>query len=212
MIMKTTQRNGKAAFTLIELMAVITIIVILAALVVGALGFVQDRQAKNKAQVQMSLISKALEEFKLDNGFYPPGQKDAKTGGVGPKDNVDPTNLATATVQSKALYQALFWDTDYDGTGAIKTNGERDDDDQKNYLPDLNSTSTKQGWISGTGANAFIVDPWGFPYAYRSAVQKDGTPFTPTQNPDFDLWSFGKNSKSNPSKTHKDSLDDIWSP
>lgn len=205
--MKTTLRHGRPAFTLIELMAVITIIVILAALVVGALGFVQDRQAKNKAQVQMSLISKALEEFKLDNGFYPPGQK---TGtGIGPANNVDPTSKATAIIQSRALYTALYWDTDFDGTGAVKATGERDDEDQKNYLPELDPASNRQGWINGTGATAYIVDPWGFPYAYRSAIQADGSSFAPTQNPDFDLWSYGKDSKTNPSSTHKDSRDDI---
>lgn len=207
--MKTPQRHGKPAFTLIELMAVITIIVILAGIVVGGLAFVQDRQAKNKAQVQMALIAKSLEEFKLDNGFYPPGMAGDK-GGIGPADNVDPTTKAAAITQSRALFTALYWDTDYDGTGAVKGNGERDDPDQKIYLADLDPGSNKQGWIVGTGATAYIADPWGFPYAYRSAVQKDGTPFGPTQNPDFDLWSFGKDSKSNPSRTHKDSRDDIW--
>ena len=69
--MKITQRNGMAAFTLIELMAVITIIVILAGLVVGGLGFVSERQAKEKAKVQIALLSKALEEYKLDMGTYP---------------------------------------------------------------------------------------------------------------------------------------------
>ena len=69
--MKITQRNGRAAFTLIELMAVITIIVILAGLVVGGLGFVTERQAKEKAKVQIALLSKAIEEYKLDMGKYP---------------------------------------------------------------------------------------------------------------------------------------------
>ncbi|MGL5016658.1 MAG: type II secretion system protein, partial [Luteolibacter sp.] len=55
--MKTTHRHGKAGFTLIELMAVITIIVILAGLVVGGLGFVTERQAKEKARVQIALLS-----------------------------------------------------------------------------------------------------------------------------------------------------------
>lgn len=208
--MKISKRHGKPAFTLIELMAVITIIVILAGLVVGGLAFVQDRQAKEKARVQMALIGKTLEEFKLDNGFYPPGMQTA--GGIGPADNVDPTTKSAAITQSRALFTALYWDTDYDGTGAVKTNGDRDDEDQKIYLPDLDPGTNKQGWINGTGATAYIVDPWGFPYAYRSAVQQSGTPFGPTQNPDFDLWSYGKDSKSNPSRTHKDSRDDIWNP
>ena len=69
--MKTNPRNGRAAFTLIELMAVITIIIILAGLVVGGMGFVTERQAKEKAKVQIALLSKALEEYKLDMGTYP---------------------------------------------------------------------------------------------------------------------------------------------
>ena len=51
--MKTNPRHGRAAFTLIELMAVITIIVILAGLVVGGMGFVHEKQAKEKAKVQI---------------------------------------------------------------------------------------------------------------------------------------------------------------
>ena len=70
--MKINSRPGYPGFTLIELMAVITIIVILAGLVVGGLGFVNDRQAKEKAKVQIALLSKAIEEYKLDNGVYPP--------------------------------------------------------------------------------------------------------------------------------------------
>ena len=52
--MKTTSRKGQAGFTLIELMAVITIIVILAGLVIGGLGYVSENQAKSKAQVQIA--------------------------------------------------------------------------------------------------------------------------------------------------------------
>src|SRR6478672_2994940 len=99
--MKTTQRIGRPAFTLIELMAVITIIVILAGLVIGGLGYVTERQARAKAQVQIQLLSKALEEYKLDMGTYPPT-----------------ANSTTGTGQSAvSLYQALFKDG-YDYTSA----------------------------------------------------------------------------------------------
>lgn len=205
--MKTPIRHGKPAFSLIEMMAVITIIVILAALVIGALAFVQDRQAKEKARVQMALISKALEDFKLANGFYPPGQK--TPGGIGPADNIDPITRDAAITQSRALYTALYWDTDFDGIGATKPDGQRDDEDQPIYLAELDPETNTQGWISGTGADAYIIDPWGNPYAYRSAVQANGAYFEPTQNPDFDLWSYGKDGRTNISRTHKDSRDDI---
>lgn len=201
--MKTSQRRGKAAFTLIELMAVITIIVILAGLVVGGLGFVNERQAKSKALVQMQLLSKALEEYKLDMGLYPPtANKTSNYSATG------------GTTTSSILFKALYWDSDNDGTGA-RTNSSAGDQDQRIYLAELDPAVSKQGWTSGTaGAATIIVDPWGNEYCYRSAfAAATGTTAAAansgTQNPDFDLWSMGKNGKSNSSQTHADNKDDL---
>ncbi len=188
--MKTNPRKGTAAFTLIELMAVITIIVILAGLVVGGLGFVTERQAKEKAKVQIALLTKALEEYKLDMGTYPATLN--KTG-----------NLTTAagTSTSSILYNALF----YEGFEYAKNPNRADSTPPKAtkiYLADLDPLSTKQGWVvtktSGDPtAGQIITDPWGNQYCYRSALDKDGKPLAATQNPDFDLWSMGKDGKSN---------------
>lgn len=59
------------AFTLIELLVVITIIVILAGLSMGGYSYVTRKQAESQAAIQISLLSKALEEYKLDNGEFP---------------------------------------------------------------------------------------------------------------------------------------------
>ena len=59
------------AFTLIELLVVITIIVILAGLSMGGYSYVTRKQAESQAAIQISLLSKAIEEYKLDNGEYP---------------------------------------------------------------------------------------------------------------------------------------------
>lgn len=59
------------AFTLIELLVVITIIVILAGLSMGGFSYVTRKQAESQAAIQISLLSKALEEYKLDNGEFP---------------------------------------------------------------------------------------------------------------------------------------------
>jgi general secretion pathway protein G len=197
--MKTTPRKGSAGFTLIELMAVITIIVILAGLVVGGLGYVSEKQATSKAKVQISLISKALEEYKLDMGTYPPTGNLTVSGAVGSTNGN--TNL---------LFKALYYDSNNDNK-FVPT-----DTDQKIYLPDLDPVTNKQGWSSATtlSAGLKILDPWGNEYLYRTAK---GTPpatgATPTnsncQNPDFDLWSAGKNGKTNQTPTHADCRDDI---
>ena len=196
--MKSLQRCGRPAFTLVELMAVITIIVILAGLVVAGMGFVNERQAKEKARVQIALISKALEDYKLDNGSYPA--------------SVDtPTGLG----QSAELFKALYFDSDKDGQFA-GSGTNKGDEDQKIYVSDFDPVTNKQGWTSGAAAaTTKIVDPWGNEYRYRSAFAAPVGTATPasnvnTQNPDFDLWSSGKDGRSTPAATaDKTNNDDI---
>lgn len=165
--MKTPSRRHLAAFTLIELMAVIVIIVILAGLVVGGMGFVTDRQAKEKAKTQIKLLEKALEDYKLDNGTYPIA-----------------TN-AEGKTSTNILFQRLYWD------------GAKTTPPGKIYLAELDPTTNRQGWTEGTGANTKIIDPWGQEYRYRSGVDASGATNANAQNPDFDLWSIGKDGQTN---------------
>jgi prepilin-type N-terminal cleavage/methylation domain-containing protein len=185
------QRPGKAAFTLIELMVVITIIVILAGLVVGGMEYANQRQASEKTKVQIALLSKGIEEYKLDMGAYP-GTAD---------------NTPIAGDVSEQLYQALFKDGyDYTNPNTPPASWTKA---TKIYLNDLDPRNNKQGWVTTTtnaapGANLKIIDPWGNNYRYRKG--------TNAQNPDFDLWSCGKDGKTNtatPSTTQTDNKDDI---
>ncbi|MEI6818733.1 MAG: type II secretion system protein GspG [Verrucomicrobiota bacterium] len=171
--MKMPTRRGSAAFTLIEVITVITIILILAGLVVSGAGFVKDRQANEKARVQIALISKALEEYKLDAGSYPPtdDSTDDSANGIG---------------QSNILFQRLYFDALSDTT-------------KKLYLAELDPAVGKQKWTSGTASiTTKIVDPWGGEYRYRTAIKLDGKAHKSTQNPDFDLWSSGKDKLTKP--------------
>ncbi len=198
--MKTNPRSGKAAFTLIELMAVITIIVILAGLVVGGMGFVNERQAKEKARVQIALLSQGLEDYKLDNGTYPP-----TTNKSAPFTSPNGTNT------SSILFKALYFDSDNDGTGPAS------DADQRIYISQLDPATSKQGWTTTTppvSATTIITDPWGNQYCYRTEFPTPPasgtiTPNAATQNPGFDLWSMGKNGKSNDTLSSVEARDDI---
>lgn len=182
--MKSNPRRNRAGFSLIELMAVITIIVILAGIVVGGMGFVSDRQAKEKARVQIALLSKALEEYKLDMGTYPPTANTDKGSG-----------------QTTNLFKVLYQEGASDST---KT--------KRIYLPELDPTTSKQGWTTGTTSSK-ILDPWGNEYCYRTATDSKGAANGDTQNPDFDLWTMGKNGKTKAAKgddpRHADNKDDI---
>ena len=61
----------RAGFTLIEIMVVIVILGLLAALVVPKLIGRTEEAKKTQARVQIRSIEQALELFKLDNGFFP---------------------------------------------------------------------------------------------------------------------------------------------
>ena len=65
------QRRRNAGFTLIELLVVLAILGLLAGLV-GPKIFGESEKARRKAaQVQISSLEDALQQFAVDNGFYP---------------------------------------------------------------------------------------------------------------------------------------------
>ncbi len=92
--------------------------------------------------------------------------------------------------QTNELFRVLYWD------------GAQPDSNRKIYLPELDPLNNSQGWVEGTGENAIIIDPWGSEYRYRTGEA--------ARNPDFDLWSIGKDGATNPdSPTDTVNNDDI---
>ncbi len=66
-----TRLRGRDGFTLIEIMVVVLILGLLAALVVPRLIGRTEEAKRTAAKVQIKQIEQALQLFKLDNGFYP---------------------------------------------------------------------------------------------------------------------------------------------
>jgi len=179
--MKTNPRSGHAAFSLVELLTVIAIIAILAALTISGMGFVQDYQARKKAQIQIQMLSKALEDYKLDYGSYPAT-----------------TDSADGSGNSQILFKALYNDGANDTTKKI-------------YISELDPVNNKQGWTTGVASDSTkITDPWGSEYRYRSAFNSASKANTNTRNPDFDLWSCGKDGKTSNDASNSFAKDDIW--
>src|SRR6059036_3639007 len=63
--------RGYNAFTLIELIVVITVIVILTGLVLSTVGYARKKGARARAETEIAAMSAACESYKADNAVYP---------------------------------------------------------------------------------------------------------------------------------------------
>jgi len=127
-----------SAFTLVELLGVITVIGILAGLTLGAAGAVRRQGATSQAKGEIAALQAACERYYADNNLYPVGTNS-------PSSSITPSG-------STNLFSALFGTDSY---SRAPTN--------KRYFEPkptmLSSTSSP---------NAYFVDPWGNPYGYNS--------------------------------------------
>lgn len=166
----------ECAVTIIEMLVVIMIIFILAALVLAASSYVQNKGARARAETEIAAMSAALESYKADNGTYP---TDSSTTEI-LQANADPQggNPANFVGASQFLYKKLSGDFDGNPTTSDSTN------DTKNYL------SFKPTMLSPNpaGPNTCIRDPFGNAYGY-STFESVNPGNSSGNNPTFDLWS-----------------------
>ena len=181
------------AFTLIEMLVVMAVIAILAAIILSVNGLVQSKAARARAETEIKALSAGCESYKGDNGSYP---QDATTDALDPRANGAPAGYNAASV---SLYKALSGDTNANGRLDAATEG-------KNYAPDFFQPQRLGGAIGPNGAMTsvtFIKDPYGNSYGYSTIgakaeqdyitkVKTDASAARPAvkgYNSTFDLWS-----------------------
>lgn len=178
--MKIAIRKVKG-FSLIEILVVIAIIAILVTLTLVALGYVERKRNDETAKVVVQSLSKALQEFEVDNGYYPLGKGDERS--------------------SNSVYVALYGDETNSGR---PTENARTKVQNKVYYPQLDpALKSKDSRLAiKLGGEFVIVDPWGQPYRYRLGFRQkdDKGKEGPGINPDFDLWSVGADGKTTQSE------------
>ncbi len=76
--MKHILKMGQRGFTLIEIMVVVVILGILAAIVVPRLLDEPEKARRTSAATQIRSFEEALSMFKLENGFYPSTEQGLK--------------------------------------------------------------------------------------------------------------------------------------
>ena len=140
-----------SAFTLVELLGVITVIGILAGLTLGAAGAVRRHGATSQAKSEIAALQAACERYYADNNGYPTTNSMPDPGST---TDVDP-NSDKYKSGSKNLFNALFGTNQYNLPPSTK----------RYFDPKPSMVS------STTGPNPYLMDPWRYPYGYIS----DGT-------------------------------------
>ena len=156
------------AFTLIDLILVVGIIIVLAGLVLSTVGYARKKGALARAETEIAAISAACENYKADNGVYP---SNTDTNNLDPRTGGNP-NSPSYSLTSFYLYTKLSGDA----IGNRTPTGKSYMQFKPNMLFPADQTLNVQ----------YIQDPFGYSYGYSTSNQVD-----PTRgyNPTFDLWS-----------------------
>jgi type II secretory pathway pseudopilin PulG len=168
--------RAEGAFTIIELLVVITIIVILAGLILSTMSYVQKKGARSRAEAEIAAMSAALESYKADNGIYP---TDSNTTALKANTMGDPTQ-STYQNASLSLYKAISGDADNDSNRIAES---------KSYF----SFKPNQLYpLTQNQAVTYIRDPFRKENSYGYSTVKSSNPTgTDGYNPTYDLWSTG---------------------
>jgi type II secretory pathway pseudopilin PulG len=160
------------AFTVIELVVTVTIIIALAGLILAASGFILTKAKYSRAEVEIAAISTALENYRVDNGAYP---SSSATSTLNPA-TINPMAYRAA---ASFLYSQI--------TG--------DDDDNPLTLPPSNARNyfgiaLKPSMLAPNppGPETYLQDPFGNSYGYSTAKAENPNGSI-GHNPTFDLWS-----------------------
>ncbi len=165
------QQRTQSAFTIVELLIVIAIILVLAGLILATSGYVQTKGKRSRAEAEIAAISAALENYKADNGIYPIDTANGTTNTLDARTMFNPT-AAPYAAASVFLYQELSGDP----TGNRVPTG-------KSYFSFKPNMLLPKDQAQAVIA---IADPFGYSYGYSTAYQA-----SPSKgyNSTFDLWS-----------------------
>ncbi len=163
--------GSRGAFSLIELMVVIAIIMVLAGLLIKALPGIQSRMNRNKVIAFLAELEGGLSAYQLDNGIYP-------------RNSAGGDRNASGLLGSTVLYRSLSGDFNADG---------RVDDQEKIYVPRLdfqtNQSSQTPRSTAYRGSYA-VVDSFGSPIRYLCDPPNLTVNQRKTINPTYDIWSI----------------------
>jgi len=192
-----SERGGdrRRAFTLVEVLVVIALIVTLAGLVLGVMSGVQRRAEVARAEGELAVLAQALEQYRAAYGDYPWVLRHAVEGD-------------DALINSQRLYQALMGHRSPIGDKVLRGGvlQVREDPlassapaERRSFVNPGDLTVGKGGEIispqstpdfsmAGSFFEQCFYDPWGHPYLYLYRAESSPSAW---RSPGFVLFSLG---------------------
>src|SRR5439155_10625217 len=158
---KRLTNRFNCAFTLIELIVLITVIVILTGLVLSTVGYAQKKGARARAETEIAAMSAACESYKADNGVYP---SNSDTDTLNPISDVNPSTTPPNNYTRASLW--LYEQLSGDATGNRQPSG-------KSYMafkPNMLLPAPPS-----TAIVIAIADPFGNSYGYSTRMASTGS-------------------------------------
>ena len=191
------------AFTLIELITVVTVIVVLFSLVVGGFGYADRAAKRNRTEVTMRSARSGLDLYREKFGSYPTYE----AGRAGESVQVGKKDFLVAG--ACCLYQALSGDGyDFIYIGGTKPSSPPTSDGSVDQVEARNVVlvNMPKEIYSKNGKFYFLVDGFGRPLRYARAKRYDpagnayNTPenlnsFNTVNREGYDLWSLTDDDK-----------------
>ena len=139
-------RGRKSGFTLVEIMVVVVIIGLIAALVIPNIGGRTKQAQVSSAKTQIASFEQALDLYMLDNGFYPTTDQGLRALVEIPTISPEPNNYPKGGYLKKKSVPKDPWGNEY----GYRSPGEHGDYDIFSLGPDgKESDDDINNWESG---------------------------------------------------------------
>jgi type II secretory pathway pseudopilin PulG len=191
-----------SAFTLLELLTVIGIIVVIAALLLPVGSIVKQRAVIRATQAQMAQLETAIDRYKSAYGFYPPCNTNNPMINPLYFELLGTTNIngTYQTLDGNTTIPAISVSPAFDASiggfiNCSRTNADESTPRGQDFLPDLKPNQIAQNITNNTVLVTLLVASAGGPDpSYQPLGQQDVNPWrynssNPTNNPgSYDLW------------------------
>jgi type II secretory pathway pseudopilin PulG len=174
------------AFTLIELVVVLGLILVLTGLILSTVGYARKKGARARAETEIAAMAAACESYKSDNAVYPRTSVTDTFTAVTNRTPPDPQPTSYDPSVTAYSFTSFYLYGQLSGNPS----GDRTTFTQQTYFQFKPNMLSPPG---GTGTVTAIRDPFGNSYGYSTAqayyMDNPGTNPNYGFNPTFDLWS-----------------------